>query len=268
MATRLTQTGEEVQEILNESEELPFIRRGIGYNSIKYGPDSIAGLYYTKIYLRGIAFADNKVYLSADETADIVTSNFSKVFDANIDLSPYLNSYVFFIYHDGTLGRSLVTQTKGNILYLKNLRSSKVLSNKVYSEKPIRFNNFLGSASHASAFQEGSALGDNSHAEGSGTLALNNNSHAEGTSTITTNPSEHAEGKFNKSNEDTIHSVGIGLNALLRKNAHEITQGGKHYIFGIGEYDGTNPDEATDLATLMKPDTDAEVDEVWNSVIK
>lgn len=268
MATRLTQTGKEVQEILNEGEELPFIRKGIGYNSIQYGSSSIAGLYYTKIYLRGIDFANKKVYLSADETADIVTSNFNKVYDANINLSPYINSYVFFIYYDGTLARSLVTQTKGNILYLDTLRSSKVLSNKVYTEKPINFSGSVSSPNGASAFQTSSALGNNAFAEGSHTLALNSYSHTEGCGTMATNVAEHAEGKYNKSNADTIHSVGIGTSSTNRKNAHEIMRDGKHYIIGIGGYNGTNPSTATDLATLLMPDTDAEVDEVWNSIIK
>ena len=251
MATRLTQTGEEVQEILNESEELPFIRRGIGYNSIKYGIGSIAGLYHAKIYLRGIDFTNNKVYLSADETADIVTSNFSEVYDAKIDLSPYLNSYVLFIYHDGTLERSFVTQTEGNILYLNSLRSNRVLSNKVYTEEPIRFNGLLFTPIGASAFQGCSALGASSHAEGGDTLALSGYSHTEGLGTMATNAAEHAEGKYNKSNEGTIHSVGIGGSTSNRKNAHEIMQDGKHFIFGIGGYDGTNPDTAKDLAAAL-----------------
>ena len=41
------------------------------------------------------------------------------------------------------------------------------------------------------------------------------------------------------SNKDqTIHSVGIGTSATDRKNAHEITTEGKHYIFGVGGYTG------------------------------
>ena len=58
--------------------------------------------------------------------------------------------------------------------------------------------------------------------------------------TQTPNLGEHAEGKYNISIKDkTIHTVGIGT-ANNRKNAHEIHTDGKHYIFGIGGYDGTN----------------------------
>ena len=231
--------------------ELPFIRRGPGNNAIKYGEGSIAGLYSSGIYLRGIDYNNRKVYLSADETADIVTSNFIEIFDANIDLSPYLNNYVFFIYHDGTLGRSFVTKTKGNTLYLDLLSSNRVLSNKVYTEKPIFLSGGASSPRNASAFQGCSALNDHSHAEGFKTIALGVRSHAEGSYTITRNNAEHAEGKYNKSNTNTIHSVGIGSSSTNRKNAHEIMDDGKHYIYGIGGYDGTNPTTAKSVQEVI-----------------
>ena len=230
--------------------ELPFIRRGPGYNAIKYGEGSIAGLYSSNIYLRGIDYNSRKVYLSADETADIVTSNFIELFDANIDLSPYLNNYVFFIYHDGTLGRSFVTKTKGNILYLDLLSSNRVLSNKVYSEKPINISGGVVSPRNASAFQGCSALNDHSHAEGLKTIALGARSHAEGSYTITRNNAEHSQGKYNKSNAGTIHSVGIGT-SKIRKNANEIMDDGKHYILGVGGYDGTNPTTAKSVQEVI-----------------
>ena len=43
-------------------------------------------------------------------------------------------------------------------------------------------------------------------------------------------------------------------------------QDGKHYIYGVGGYDGTNPSTAIDLATLMStPITDSELNELFNN---
>ena len=131
-----------------------------------------------------------------------------------------------------------------------------------------------GQNSHAEG-NKSVAMGHHSHAEGNGTIANGGASHAEGSGTITKNNFEHAEGRYNVSNTDrdsddwggdnTIHSVGIGTSNDVRKNAHEILQNGKHYIYGIGGYDGTNPSTATDLATLLKSSiTDAELDELFN----
>lgn len=97
------------------------------------------------------------------------------------------------------------------------------------------------------------AEGNSSHAEGKMTVAIGIASHTEGFCTETNNEAEHAEGKFNVSNSgSTIHSVGIGTSDTDRKNAHEITNDGKHYIIGIGDYDGTNPTSTNDLVTYIK----------------
>lgn len=94
------------------------------------------------------------------------------------------------------------------------------------------------------------ASGAQSHAEGEATKAKGRSSHTEGEQTVAKNRGEHACGRFNKSNsyapnegsnpKNTLHSVGIGTSDTNRKNAHEIMQDGKHYIYGIGGYDGTN----------------------------
>ena len=96
------------------------------------------------------------------------------------------------------------------------------------------------------------ASGDYSHSEGFYTRAFGTGSHTEGTYTIAYNKGEHAEGIYNKSTENvTLHSVGIGTSVNDRKNAHEITNDGKHYIYGVGGYDGTNPDTSYDIATYL-----------------
>lgn len=85
------------------------------------------------------------------------------------------------------------------------------------------------------------AEGTGSHSEGYQTHSVASYSHTEGYNTKAYNVGEHAEGKYNKSNEGvTIHSVGIGTSDTNRKNAHEIMNDGRHFIYGIGSYDGTN----------------------------
>lgn len=76
-------------------------------------------------------------------------------------------------------------------------------------------------------------------------------SFAEGRDTITNNLAEHAEGQYNKSNTNTLHSVGIGTSDTDRKNAHEIMTNGNHYVYGVGGYDGTNPAAAKTLQEML-----------------
>lgn len=93
------------------------------------------------------------------------------------------------------------------------------------------------------------ASGDYSHAEGNMTYTQGQYSHAEGIQTETTNTAEHASGKYNKSNQGTIHSVGVGTSTDDRKNAFEIDESGNVYIKNVGGYDGTNPSASTSLQT-------------------
>ena len=64
----------------------------------------------------------------------------------------------------------------------------------------------------------------------------------------------HAEGVLNVEDDAAIHQVGIGASAI-RKDAHRITYDGKHYILGIGGFDGTkataNLTNEKDLATVI-----------------
>jgi hypothetical protein len=111
-----------------------------------------------------------------------------------------------------------------------------------------------GTYSHAEG-SETHAEGSNSHAEGSYTHAKAIYSHTEGYHTIANNMSEHAEGEYNKSNTGTISSIGIGINVNDRKNALEVMRTGDMYVYGIGDYDGTNSvveDGSTKAKTLQK----------------
>ena len=96
------------------------------------------------------------------------------------------------------------------------------------------------------------AKGQNAHAEGSMTESNGVSSHAEGIGTIAGGPAEHAEGTFNMSEFDQIHSIGIGSSPNDRKNAHSILKDGKHYVYGVGGYNGTNVASSQDLASVIQ----------------
>lgn len=127
-------------------------------------------------------------------------------------------------------------------------------------------NNTIASGNHSHAEGSGTqAIGWQSHSEGYNTVAKGNRSHAEGSGTETYNLAEHAQGSFNKSTKSTDKSkatqfsIGIGTSDTDRKNAFEVKQNGDIYINGI-----TLP-----LATLLSTaDTDADVESVWNEIIK
>ena len=109
-----------------------------------------------------------------------------------------------------------------------------------------------GWGSHAEGMSQ--ANGDYSHSEGDTTVANGAASHAEGRGTIATHQSAHAEGDYNVQDGAAIHQVGIGT-STSRKDAHRITYDGKHYIIGIGGFDGTkataNLTNEKDLATVI-----------------
>lgn len=110
-----------------------------------------------------------------------------------------------------------------------------------------------GLASHAEG--AGHANGFMAHAEGNFATANGTASHAEGAGTVATRSNSHAEGEYNVEDKDAIHSVGIGAGVYKRKDAHRITDDGKHYILGIGGFDGTkataNLTNEKDLATVI-----------------
>lgn len=99
------------------------------------------------------------------------------------------------------------------------------------------------------------AKGAASHAEGRKTVAFGERSHAEGNSTHAEAANGHAEGSFNVIDEFAIHQVGVGIHNGSRRDAHRITSTGKHYIPGIGGFDGTKATRdftnEKDLATVI-----------------
>lgn len=102
------------------------------------------------------------------------------------------------------------------------------------------------------------ASADSSHAEGWFTYSFGWDSHTEGSYTKTYNIAEHAEGHYNVTHGSqnnqwqgtgsyTISSIGIGTSEEDRKNAFEVMQNGDIYAYGVGNYDGTNPESAYTL---------------------
>ena len=138
-----------------------------------------------------------------------------------------------------------------------------------------------GQGSHAEG--EGTtASGDYSHAEGSGTTASGSYSHAEGASTTASglyshaegngttaqNDYEHAQGRYNASHKanttwsssgNTLSSIGFGTSNSARKNAVETMQDGKTFIYGLGNYNGTNTTGSgvLDLASVVNAKAEA-----------
>lgn len=114
-------------------------------------------------------------------------------------------------------------------------------ANGNYSHAEGEFTTASGGYSHAEGIHT-TASGEMSHAEGKDTTASGANSHAEGFETTASGLASHAGGigtkalhdnevaygKYNKSNADTVFSVGDGTADDARHNAFEITTtGGK-----------------------------------------
>ena len=118
--------------------------------------------------------------------------------------------------------------------------STNLISNVITDFSPDTTNDDIIAAWKTNKFSL--AKGNNSHSEGFDTLALGNGSHAEGRLTTASGTNSHAGGwctealhdnevsygKYNKSNNDTLFSIGDGTADDARHNAFEITTtGGK-----------------------------------------
>lgn len=148
-------------------------------------------------------------------------------------------------------------------------------ANGNYSHAEGEFTTASGGYSHAEGIHT-TASGEMSHAEGNETTASGANSHAEGFETTASGLASHAGGigtkalhdnevaygKYNKSNADTVFSVGDGTADDARHNAFEITTtGGKLHDKDIATTDliptelpanGGNADYATNAGNAEK----------------
>ena len=210
--------------------------------------------------------------LNPDTMLNIVATNFSGANNMTLGLDGEFGSYshaegfLTFAYGQSSHSEGVMTRTTGAASHVEGWLTEA--SNRgAHAEGS--WTSAYGEDSHAEgsetiAFGDSShveGLGsythaDNSHAEGSGTHTLGVSSHAEGLSTYTYNTSEHAQGQFNKAHKvsnnfgdsyNSIHTIGIGTDDDNRKNAVTIMQNGDMYLYGVADYDGTNPEEATSL---------------------
>lgn len=132
-----------------------------------------------------------------------------------------------------------------------------------------------GNSSHAEGWIS-NAIGESSHAEGQNTKTYGIASHSEGLNSEAHGPCSHAEGLGTKTNEnimcqhvegfynnvtDSLKIIGCGTSDEDRKNAVEVTQDGRVFVKGIGNYDGTSL-EAVDLKTAL--DHKANSGDVYN----
>ena len=117
------------------------------------------------------------------------------------------------------------------------------------------------------------AFGHNTHAKavntfssGFQTEAGGENGFTNGFRTRTTKPNEAAFGKDNKSDADTLFSIGSGTDSVNRKNAFEVKQNGDAHIEGKGYAGGK---ELADKETVESVRKSAENrDELINSEMK
>lgn len=133
-----------------------------------------------------------------------------------------------------------------------HVEGSESIASGLHSHSEGQYSQSIGENTHAEG-KHAVAHGNNSHAEGESTNAKGISSHVEGVGTQTENIGEHADGVYNVSIPGvTQHTVGVG-NASERKNAHTITVDGKHYVLGVGGYEGTERSlsEGGDLASVL-----------------
>ena len=119
-----------------------------------------------------------------------------------------------------------------------------------------------GAYSHAEG-QYTFTYADAAHSEGNNTHAHAPFSHAEGLGTKT-NPDiigQHVEGYYN-ADSDGVKVIGCGTADDARVNAVEVKQDGRVFVKGLGNFNGTNSNEAADLAHVV--DSKANSNDVYN----
>lgn len=196
------------------------------------------------------------------------------------NLRLYVEGYgwrkVSAVANDGSTVTFEQTLDANNAISNVRVESATIDNNKAtaqYSHAEGRGNVASGYCSHAEGgdimgmLYHTTAAGNSSHAEGRETTAVGDYSHTEGFGTTTQNESEHAEGKYNISHVNannasgcTQHSVGIGYRNDSRRNAFEIMQNGDVYVYGIGNYAGTDIKASGNTVQTLKDVLDSKAD--------
>ena len=196
------------------------------------GDGIVSGINYDfttkKLNINGDAGTVSGHTVNADVPADAVFT------DTIPDLTPYaLKSK----YGDTTIdvGRKAGTTVggysvaEGQMTTASGLDSHAEGGYTIASADGAHAEGWLSTASGHNAHAEGyntTASGDISHAEGYITTASGYASHAGGMHTKALHDNEVAYGRYNKSNDDTLFSVGDGGSDTARHNAFEITTSG------------------------------------------
>ena len=254
------------QAIQNAVDEIPFIE-GVGIGSAEQWDDYAIGDHAVATGLGTSTESSFSITGSANATSYTTSAAHGlKVGDivnygdkyAKIATVPNTTSFTT----DVTLSTTALSGKKVNILtgvaYAQNSHTEgwKNIAGGSNAHAEGWATKSLGHTAHTEG-RDSIANANYSHAEGRQTTAGGEGSHSEGYVTTTTNQGEHAEGKYNISiSGTTIHTVGVGTNNNNKKNAHVITNDGKHYIPGVGGYLGTENtlsalNNCKDLATIL-----------------
>ena len=293
MATKLTQTGEEVQEILNESAELP-LKKGPAKSSLILNDTCVAAATNAVALGSGVkaeetnSFATGKNTTASGANAHAeglgTTSSGSNAHAENRGTTASgVNSHAegknstasgseSHAEGEGTTASGDKSHAEGSntTAYERgsHAEGEGTIASRPRSHAEGALTTASGDSSHAEGYST-TAAGLGSHAEGYSTTASGDSSHAEGYQTKALNDEEHACGRFNKStkssnkSEATHFSIGIGTSDTDRKNAFEAKQNGDIYIIGIGGYDGANSDTAKDLITALDDLTQLDPEKYW-----
>ena len=201
---------------------------------------------------------------SQTESTFIITNISNSTYTTNISHNLKVGQFVSIDYsRNSSENLYIVVEITAENQFRTNLAiSPSPLNKRIYIWNGVAFGNYshaegyetvaIGGQSHAEG-ESSRAVALGSHAEGSVTITYGDYSHSEGVETETFNDGEHAEGQHNISISGvTQHTVGIGDDET-KKNAHTITIDGKHYIPGVGTYQGTETTLPTgqDLASVI-----------------
>lgn len=128
-------------------------------------------------------------------------------------------SYIYFAKDSGQEKIAL-----GDLIIFKNQYADQEIPLNTGAHAEGCLTAAQGTASHAEGAKS-FANADYSHAEGLETVAEGTASHASGIGTVASREASTAIGKYNKYDDDTIFSVGVGTSATDRKNALTIKEG-------------------------------------------
>lgn len=191
-------------------------------------------------HAEGFGYAHNPQYY-ADSVFKLTGNANQTVYDVDTTDDIFTNMMLYYNGNTATI-MSIIRSATPKLVLSNTLDQTNALANT--SVKIVS-----GYAGYMSA-----------HSEGGETMALGNGSHSEGRNTIAVNSCEHAQGQYNKPHTsgaggfgnagNTLNSIGIGTSDTDRKNAVEVMQNGDVYVYGVGSYNGTNPN-TTGVKTLQ-----------------